>query len=76
MTWGGEAVAAIRKIVLLEERVTGLADRVGRWADSYAELDRRLLRVEAKFELIELLASARPVLPAKSRKPKYVKKKN
>lgn len=76
MTWGGEGVAAIRKIVLFEERATGLADGVGRLADSYAELDRRSLRVEAKFELIERLASACPVLPAKPRKPKYLKKKN
>jgi hypothetical protein len=76
VSWGGEAIAAIRKIVLLDERVAGLADRVGRLADSYAELDRRLLRIEAKFELIERFASARPALPIKSGKPKRLKKKN
>lgn len=76
MTWGGEAIAAIRKIVLLDERVTGLADRVGQLADSYAKLDRRLLRIDAKFELIERLASARPALPIRSAKPKRLKKKN
>jgi hypothetical protein len=76
VTWAGEAVAAIRKIVLLDERVTRLADRVGKLADSYAELDRRLLRIEAKFELLERLAAARSALPAKPAKSKRLKKKN
>jgi len=53
VTWAGEALAAIRKIVLIEERVSSLSEQVKRLADSYVELDRRVLRLEAKFELIE-----------------------
>ncbi len=75
MSWAGEAVAAIRKMVLIEDRMTGLTEQVRKLAESYSELDRRLLRVEAKFELIEHLGSLRrPALPAKSGKMKHSKK--
>jgi hypothetical protein len=56
VTWAGEALAAIRKIVLIEERIGGLTEQVKALADSYVELDRRLLRMEAKFELLESLS--------------------
>lgn len=56
MTWAGEALAAIRKIVLIEERIGGLTEQVKGLADSYVELDRRLLKMEAKFELLESLS--------------------
>lgn len=76
MNWAGEAVAAIRKMVLIEGRMNGLTDQVRKLAESYNELDRRLLRVEAKFELIEHLGSSRrPGRPGKSRKLKHRKKK-
>lgn len=75
MSWAGEAVAAIRKMVLIEDRMNGLTDQVRKLAESYNELDRRLLRVEAKFELIEHLGSSRRrALPGKSRKLKHPKK--
>lgn len=77
MSWAGEAVAAIRKMVLIEDRMNGLTELVRRLAESYNELDRRLLRVEAKFELIEHLGSSRGrALPAKSGKLKHPKKKD
>lgn len=67
MTWAGEALAAIRKIVLIEERIAGLTERVKVLADSYAELDRRLLKMEAKFELLESLSGReRKALPPSS----------
>ena len=77
MSWAGEAVAAIRKMVLIEDRMNGLTEQVKKLAESYNELDRRLLRIEAKFELIEKLGSARGrALPATSRKIKHLKKKD
>lgn len=67
MTWAGEALAAIRKIVLIEERIGSLSDQVKVLADSYVELDRRLLRMESKFELLESLSGRqRNALPAAS----------
>ena len=77
MSWAGEAVAAIRKMVLIEDRMNRLTEQVERLAESYNELDRRLLRVEAKFELIEHFGSSRGrALPAKSGKLKQPKKKD
>lgn len=65
MTWAGEALAAIRKIVLIEERIGGLTEQVKVLADSYVELDRRLLKMEAKFELLENLSGRhRKALPS------------
>jgi hypothetical protein len=58
VSWAGEALAAIRKIVLIEDRINDLTDHVKGLADSYSELDRRLLRLEAKFELIERMGSS------------------
>ena len=73
MTWAGEALAALRKIVLMEERIGSLTERVKVLADSYVELDRRLLKMEAKFELLETLSGhQRKALPSASirkRKP-------
>jgi len=67
VTWAGEALAAIRKIVLIEERIGSLSDQVKILVDSYVELDRRLLRMESKFELLESLSGRqRNALPAAS----------
>ena len=69
MSWATDAYAAIRKIVLLEDRMEALAARVDMLATSFGELDRRLIRLEAKFELLERMASAsRRALPEKSEK--------
>jgi hypothetical protein len=64
VTWAGEALAAIRKIVLIEERVNALGEQVKRLADAYLELDRRLLRIEAKFELIERISAGQRKAPS------------
>lgn len=68
MSWAREAVAAIRKIVLIEDRIDGLTGQMKYLADSYRDLDRRLVRLEAKFELIEKVATGRSrrALPDKS----------
>jgi predicted nucleic acid-binding Zn-ribbon protein len=66
MSWATDAYAAIRKIVLLEDRMENLAGRVESLANSFTELDRRLSRIEAKFELLERMAGAsRRSLPEK-----------
>lgn len=50
-------------MILLEDRVESLTVQVTNLADSYADLDRRLVRLEAKFELVERVGSARRALP-------------
>ena len=75
MSWARDAVAAIRKIVLIEERMETLTAQVKNLAESYTDLDRRLVRIEAKFELIERMgAGSRRALPAKSQRHKDPRK--
>ena len=67
MSWASEAVGAIRKIVLIEDRVDRMANQVDQLAETCQEPDRRLLRLEAKFELIERVATTRRSLRGKSK---------
>ena len=68
MSWARDAVSAIRKIVLIEDRMESLTVQVRHLADGYTDLDRRLVRLEAKFDLIEKMAApGRRALPVKSR---------
>ncbi len=74
MSWARDAVSAIRKIVLIEDRMESLTVQVRHLADGYIDLDRRLVRLEAKFDLIEKMAApGRRALPAKSRPHKNKK---
>jgi hypothetical protein len=69
VSWPRHAFEALRQIVLIEHRVNGLTDSVKQLALTCQDLDRRLTRVEAKFELIERMAApARRALPEKSEK--------
>jgi hypothetical protein len=58
VSWASEALGAIRKIVLIEDRVARLADQSDKLADKCQELDLRVARIEAKFELLESAAMA------------------
>ena len=67
MSWATSAYTAIRKIILLEDRMETLTGQVDKLAASFADIDRRLIRLEAKFELLERMASpSRRSLPPKS----------
>ena len=70
MSWAAEVLTGIRKIVLIEHRMETLTEQVKQIALACQDLDRRLLRVEAKFELLERMAApaARRSLPEKSEK--------
>jgi hypothetical protein len=71
VTGARDAVSAIRKIVLIEDRMESLTVPVRHLADGYTDLDRGLVRLEAKFELIgKMAAPGRRALPAKSRSHK------
>jgi len=75
VSWARDAVSAIRKIVLIEERMETLTTQVRHLADGYSDMDRRLVRLEAKFDLIEKMAApARRALPARSLSRRHKKK--
>jgi len=58
MSWASDAYAAIRKIILIEQRIDTLSEQVKGLADAYCDIDRRLVRLEAKFELLEKVATS------------------
>ncbi len=69
MSWAVDSLVAIKKIILLEDRIKNLSEQSQRLLDTCQDLDRRLIRLEAKFELLERMAApARRSLPEKSGK--------
>ncbi len=71
MSWPRDVFEALRQIVLIEHRVEDMSDTVKQLALTCQDMDRRLTRMEAKFELLERMAtSSRPhrSLPEKSEK--------
>lgn len=57
----------VRKIVLLKDPVESLIDEVRKLTASQIELDRRLIRLQGKFELLERMAAPPSgALPEKS----------
>lgn len=56
MSWAAEALAALRKIITLEERVVVLADDLKEFSRIVKDLDRRLVKLETKFEVYERLS--------------------
>ena len=57
MSWVSDAVQALPQIILMEDRIEKLSEQVKELADAYSDLDRRLTRIDAKFELLEHMAS-------------------
>ena len=69
MSWPRDAFEALRQIILIENRINTLTDTVKELALACQEMDRRLIRIEAKFELLERMATpSRRALPEKSEK--------
>lgn len=70
MSWAADALKALKKVILIEEKITALAGDVRTLALRYQDLAERLARVEGKFEAYERVAVARrKTLP----KPKHRK---
>jgi hypothetical protein len=58
MSWAADALKTLKKVILIEEKVTTLAEDVKALALRYQELSERLARIEGKFEAYERVASA------------------
>ena len=58
MSWAGDALKSLRKIILIEAKVTTLAEDVKALALRYQDLSERLARIEGKFEAYERVAGA------------------
>jgi len=70
MSWARDALVSLKRIILLEERITNLTVQSKELMDTCGDLDRRLIRLEAKFELLERMAAPAPrrALPEKAEK--------
>lgn len=56
MSWAAKALAALRKIITLEERIISLANDFQELGRIVRDLDRRLVKLETKFEVYERLS--------------------
>lgn len=56
MSWGVDALKALKKIITLEERVTRMTDDVKALTGIMRDMDKRLTRLEAKIEVYESIA--------------------
>ena len=59
MSWMRDVGAALQKAILMEERMNQMGERLSRLATLYADVDRRLARLEGKFELLERMGAER-----------------
>jgi hypothetical protein len=72
VSWASDALKSLKKVILIEEKVTTLAEDVKLLALRYQDLSQRLARIEGKLEAYERIATAaeqRKRLP-KSHQPK------
>lgn len=69
MSWAGDALKSLRKIILIEDKITTMAEDVKTLALLYQELSERLARMEGKFEAYERLAGSN-VQPKRLPKPR------
>ncbi len=54
-----EIIDALKKVILIEERVQSLSDKTLRLASEVQDIDKRLVALEAKFDLMIQIAGSR-----------------
>ena len=59
MSFPGEFFEALRKIILVQEKISALEEEVKFLGAGQQDLRERVARLEAKFELLERLGGAR-----------------
>ena len=57
MNWTRDALAGIKRIILIEDRIAALSGQSAELMEVCKDMDRRLVRIEAKFELLERMAA-------------------
>lgn len=60
MSWASDAIAALRKIIVLEERVVTLSEDLKDMAKLTKNMERRLVKLETKLEIYEKLSEKNP----------------
>ncbi|MEK6681243.1 MAG: hypothetical protein AABY79_04675 [Nitrospirota bacterium] len=52
---------ALKKVILIEEKLSVMAEDVAKLSDKMVEIDRRLLKLETKLEVYEGIAKRREI---------------
>jgi hypothetical protein len=60
MSWARDALIAVKRIMLLQERVISLTGQSRQLMDACTDMDRRLVPLQAKFPLLERMAASSP----------------
>ncbi len=69
MSLYGEAVAAIRSVILIDERVQGVMAKVDRLTDEVRAMKERLVRLETLVEIARGDGSVLRIAPGRARGP-------
>ena len=64
---------ALKKVILIEEKLSVMAEDVAKLSDKMVEIDRRLLKLETKLEVYEGIAKEGNKLIRRSRKIKKMR---
>jgi hypothetical protein len=57
VSWTHDALAAIKRIILMQDRIAALSRQTAELMEVCKDMDRRLVRIEPKFELLERIAA-------------------
>ena len=68
MSLYGDAIAAIRSIVLIDERVQAQSRKVDKLADEVLALRERIIRLEAVIEVLLQTRAVAPRQPSRGRR--------
>ena len=64
VSWTRDALAVIKRIILIEDRIAAFSRQTAELMEVCKDMDRRLVSIEAKFELLEpMTAPVRHSLP-------------
>jgi len=59
MSWVRDVYEALRKIILMDQRLDQATEHMRQLALSHEELEERVARLEGKFELFEAIVSGK-----------------
>lgn len=61
MSWMTDVLHALKKIILIEEKISVMTEDIVKLTDKMVDIDRRLLKLETKLEVYEGMAKRREI---------------
>ena len=59
MSWMTDVLHALKKIILIEEKLSVMTEDIVKLTDKMVDIDRRLIKLETKLEIYEGMAKRR-----------------